>query len=476
MSNLGTAQNPVRAAIVGSGPSGFYAAEALLDSQQTVLVDMFERLPSPFGLVRSGVAPDHPKLKEPIRVYQQIAESRHFRFLGNVTVGRDITVEELKSCYHVVVFACGAETDRKLGIPGEHLAGSHAATEFVGWYNGHPDYRDLVFDLSHETAVVIGQGNVAVDVCRILCKTADELSHTDIAGHALEVLAQSKIRDVYMIGRRGPAQAKFTHQELRELGTWADCDPILAPHDLDLNPASREELADKRNRAIGKSYEVLQGFAARSAPTRRRRCHIRFLKSPKELKGEKRLERVVLVRNRLEGEPSRQVARETGEIEELACGVLFRSIGYRGAAIPGVPFDDHRGVIPNQDGRIVDGPKVVPGLYVTGWIKRGPTGIIGTNRADSVATVTSLLSDLPNFPAGAKSGADGLTALLQSRKIRVVTYTDWRKIDAAEMRRGAAAGKPREKLTRVEEMLEVLGHSEETRCRCIASSLGFANV
>ena len=456
MSNLGTAQNPVRAAIVGSGPSGFYAAEALLESEQVVLVDMFERLPSPFGLVRSGVAPDHPKLKGPIRVYQQIAESPQFRFLGNVAVGRDISVEELKDCYHVVVFTCGAETDRTLGIAGEHLAGSHAATEFVGWYNGHPDYRDRVFDLSHDTAVVIGQGNVAVDVCRILCKTVDELRHTDIAGHALEVLAQSKIRDVYMIGRRSPAQAKFTHQELRELGELADCDPIVDPHDLELNPASRQELAERHNRANIKSYEVLQGFASRPPPTRHRRCHIQFLKSPKELKGEGRLERVVLVRNRLEGEPSQQVARETGEIEELACGALFRSIGYRGVSIAGVPFDDGRGIFLNRDGRIVDGENVVPGLYAAGWIKRGPTGIIGTNREDSVATVNSLLADLPNVHACAKPGADGLKGLLESRGIRVVSYADWRKIDAAEVRRGAAAGKPREKFARVEEMLEVL--------------------
>jgi ferredoxin/flavodoxin---NADP+ reductase len=457
MKNLGTAQDPVRAAIIGSGPSGFYAAEALLESEPTVLVDMLERLPSPFGLVRSGVAPDHPKLKRPIRVYQRIAESPQFRFLGNVTVGRDISVEELKGCYHVVIFACGAETDRKLGIPGEHLAGSHTATEFVGWYNGHPDYRDRVFDLSHETAVVIGQGNVAVDVCRILCKTVDELRHTDIAAHALEVLAQSKIREVYMIGRRGPAQAKFTHQELRELGELADCDPVVAPGELELNAASREELADRRNSASAKCCEVLQAFAARPAPTRGRRCHIQFLRSPKELGGERRLERVVLARNRLEGEATRQVARETGELEELACGVLFRSIGYRGNAIAGVPFDADRGVIPSQDGRVVDGRNVVPGLYVTGWIKRGPTGLIGTNRADSVATVTSLLSDLPDLPADAKTGADGLTALLQSRAVRVVSYTDWQKIDAAEVRRGAGAGKPREKFTQVEEMLEVAG-------------------
>lgn len=460
MSKLGTEQNPVRAAIVGSGPSGFYTTEALVRSEPVVLVDMFERLPSPFGLVRSGVAPDHPKLKEAILVYQRIAESPQFRFLGNVTVGRDISVEELKDCYHVVVFTCGAQTDRKLGIAGENLPGSHTATEFVGWYNGHPDFRDRVFDLSHETAVVIGQGNVAVDVCRILSKTVDELRHTDIAKHALEVLAQSKIRDIHMIGRRGPAQSKFTHSELRELGELADCDPVVDPHDLELNPASREELADRSNRANLKSYEVLQGFASRPPPTRRRRCHTHFLKSPIELKGEGRLERVVLMKNRLEGEPLRQVARETGEVEELACGVLFRSIGYRGVPIAGVPFDNDRGIFPNREGRIVDGENDVPGLYAAGWIKRGPTGIIGTNRADSVATVNLLLEDLPNLDAGVKPGADGLNTLLKNRGVCVVSYADWQKIDATEVRRGKSTGKAREKFTSVEEILAVLDDHE----------------
>jgi ferredoxin--NADP+ reductase len=461
MDNLGTEQHPVRAAIVGSGPSGFYTTEALIKAQAVVHVDMFERLPSPFGLVRSGVAPDHPKLKEPILVYQKIAESPLFRFLGNVTVGRDVSVEQLMECYHVVIFTCGAETDRKLGIPGEHLAGSHTATEFVGWYNGHPDYRDLKFDLSKESAVVIGQGNVAVDVCRILSKTVDELRHTDIAEHALAVLAQSKVRDIYMIGRRGPAQAKFTHQELRELAELSDCDPIVNPDELELNPASREELTDRSNRARTKSYDVLQGFATRPPPTKRRRCHIHFLKSPVELKGDERLERVVLMRNHLQGESSRQVATGTGEVEELACGVLFRSIGYRGVSIPGVPFDEARGIFPNRDGRVVDRENVVSGLYVAGWIKRGPTGIIGTNRADSVATVKSLLADLPNLDAGEKPGADGLRALLESRNVRVVSYADWQRIDEMEVLRGENAGKPREKFSRVEEMLAVLEDSEE---------------
>jgi len=454
MGHLGTQGNPLRTAIVGSGPAGFYTAEALLRSKSTVVVDMFERLASPFGLVRSGVAPDHPKLKEPIRVYEKIAESPQFRFLGNITVGRDVSVRELRDCYHTVVLACGAQTDRTMGIPGEHLAGSHAASEFVGWYNGHPDYRDRKFDLFHETAVVIGQGNVAIDIARVLAKTVDELRRTDIAAHALEVLAESKIRNIHIIGRRGPVQAKFTHPNLREMGQLADCEPVVNPSDLELNAASREELADRKNRATVKSYEVLQGFAARPTTARHRRCHIDFFKSPVELGGGGRLERVVLMRNRLAGEPSRQVAVETGKTQELACGILIRSIGYRSVPITGVPFDDVRAVIPNRDGRVTDGTNIIPGLYVAGWIKRGPTGIIGSNREDSVETVNAILADLPHLDMYPSFGTERLEALLERRGIRVVSFADWQKIDAAEMRRGKVAGKPREKFTRLDDMLD----------------------
>ena len=311
-------------------------------------------------------------------------------------------------------------------------------------------------DLSHDTAVVIGQGNVAVDVCRILAKTADELRHTDIAAHALEVLAESNVREIQMIGRRGPAQAKFSHPELRELGELADCDPVVDPRDLELNPASREELADRSNRAAIKSYEVLQAFAARSPSTRRRHCHFRFLRSPLELIGNGRLGRVLLMRNRLTGAAGRQVAEPTGEIEQLACGILFRSIGYCGVAIPGVPFDAARGVIPNHEGRITDGGIPLPGRYVTGWIKRGPTGIIGTNREDSVLTVDAILADLALLHVSAKPGAGGAAALLQSRGIHAFSYADWQRVDAAEIRRGQPSAKPREKFTRLSEMLEVL--------------------
>ncbi|MFQ5889784.1 MAG: FAD-dependent oxidoreductase [Gemmatimonadota bacterium] len=457
MSVLGSEQNPLKVAIVGAGPSGFYAAEALIKSEHVVRVDMLERLPAPFGLVRYGVAPDHPKLKGPIRIYERIAREPEFRFLGNVTVGRDVAVQELREAYHAVVFACGAESDRRLGIPGEDLPGSHTATEFVGWYNGHPDYHDRRFDLSHEVAVIIGQGNVAVDVCRILAKTVDELKQTDICEHAIDCLATSRIREIHVVGRRGPAQAKFTSKELRELGELADCDPAVDPAELELNPESLSEIADKRGSVARKNVEILHGFTSRPGRGSRRRIILRFLLSPVQLKGEGRLEEVIFERNRLEGQPFQQKAVGTGERVGMACGLLFRSIGYQGIPLPGVPFDVRRGIFPTRDGRIVDeSGAVIPGLYATGWIKRGPTGLIGTNRADSVATVKSLLADLPALDSGAKPGADGLNVLRAGDGPRVVSYSDWLVIDQAEIRRGAAKGKPREKFTRVEEMLRLL--------------------
>lgn len=442
-------------AIVGSGPSGFYAAEALLKSGHFTQVDMLERLPVPFGLVRSGVAPDHPKLKEPVRVYDRIARSQGFSFFGNVTVGRDVSVDDLLQNYHAVIFACGAEIDRRLGISGEDLPGSHTATEFVGWYNGHPDYCDRKFDFSHEVAVIIGQGNVAADVCRMLAKGADELKHTDIAQHALEALAHSRVREIHVIGRRGPAQAKFTPQELKELGELTGCDPVVDPHELVLDAQSEQERADKMNRAGARNIEILREFSTRRQRGGKR-CYIRFLLSPIAIGGVARVERVLLERNRLEGEAFKQVACGTGEHTELECGLLFRSIGYRGVPIPGVPFDDKRGVFANRDGRVLEADRPVPGLYVTGWIKRGPSGIIGTNRADSLATVKALLDDLPQLAAANKAGAAGLHALLAKRGVRVVDYNDWLTIDRAEIERGQAKGKPREKFTRRDEMLAII--------------------
>ncbi len=447
---------PLRIAVVGSGPSGFYAAEALLAGDMPAEVDMFEALPAPFGLVRYGVAPDHPKIKNIIARYEKTAGLPGFAFIGNVEVGRDISVRELRRFYDAVVFASGAQTDRPLGVPGEDLPGSYTATEFVAWYNGHPDYRDRVFDLSHECAIVIGQGNVAMDVARILARTVDELRNTDIAAHALEVLAESKVREVRMVGRRGPVQAAFTPPELKELTELADCDLVVDPAELELNAASRAELEELKWRDAIKNYEMLREIAARAPAGRKRRLLIQFYRSPKELLGKDRLESVLIERNELTGEAGRQKARGTGATETVPCGVLFRSVGYRGVAIEGIPFDEKAGVFSNEEGRIVENGKPVPGLYVVGWIKRGPSGIIGTNKPDSFETVKRLLADVPELPPCEEPSREALLKLLASRGVRVVSYDDWRRIDAAEVEKGRPQGKPREKFVLVKDMLEIL--------------------
>lgn len=456
-SNLGTSQRPLRAAVVGSGPSGFYAAAALLNQTDIrVRVDMFDRLPAPFGLVRYGVAPDHVKIKNVIKIYEKTAEKKGFSFWGNVHVGRDVSILELKRFFDVILFTCGAETDKHLGIPGEDLSGSHTATEFVAWYNSHPDYRTRRFDLSCDSAVIIGQGNVAVDVCRILCKTPDELKSTDIAPYALEALAQSRIKEIHMIGRRGPAQAAFTPVEIREFGNLADCDPVVDPKDLELNEASVQELADPKNAAKKKNFETLKEFSARCPGSKRKKFFLHFLKSPAELTGDSKLQKVVLEKNQLSGEPSLQKARGTGTKDELPCGILFRSIGYRGIPIAGVPFDEKRGVIPNSGGRITDGENPFPGLYAAGWIKRGPSGVIGTNKPDSEETVKHIFEDLHQIPPCPEPGPEAFSQFLKEKNIRCVTFADWKKIDAAEIQNGQPLGKIRLKFPSIDEMLAVL--------------------
>ena len=441
--SLGTEANPLRVAIVGSGPSGFYATEALLKSGQRVKIDLLERLPVPYGLVRSGVAPDHPKLKQVIDVYAKIAESPDFNYIGNVRVGRDISIDQLRASHHAIILTCGAESDRSLDIPGESLPGSHTATEFVGWYNGHPDYRDRSFDLSHETAVVIGQGNVAADVARILAKTPEELAHTDIAEHALAALGRSQVRNIFVIGRRGPAQAKFTPKELREFGELEHCDAVVDAAELQLNDASRIELDDRAGAGARKVYEQFREFAGQRATGKPRRVVFTFLKSPVEIIGDTRVSGMRLERNVLSGEPSRQSARGGGETMEIAAGVVFRSIGYKGVALPGVPFDSRNGVIPNLDGRVTHQGATVPQLYAAGWIKRGPTGIIGTNRADSVATVNALISDLSSLDSGsAKRGAEEIFEGLRRKGIRHINFSDWKELDKREIERGRPSGKP----------------------------------
>jgi len=454
MSGLGTAERPLRVAIVGSGPSGFYAADPLLKSDTVCTVDMFDRLPTPFGLVRGGVAPDHPKIRTVVRVYEKTAAHERFRFFGNVHVGKDISVDELRQFYDAVVFACGAETDRRLGIAGEDLPGSHTATSFVAWYNGHPDYRDFTFDLSQEVAAVIGVGNVAMDVARILAKTVDELKVTDIAGHALDALAESKVREIYVIGRRGPTQAAFTTPEIKEMGELEDCDVCVAPAELEIDPLSEHELSERN---VGRNMEILRKYAERPLAGKSRKMHFRFLLSPTEVLGEDRVTGLRLEKNKLVGdEPFQLKARGSGAFEDLPCGLVFRSIGYRGVSIPGVPFDESRGLFPNEAGRIVDNGVAVPGLYAAGWIKRGPSGIIGTNKPDSLETVKQLLNDVPLLPQCPEPDSESLERLLASRGVRAVSFAEWQRIDAAEVAAGEALGKPRERFTRIPEMLEVI--------------------
>lgn len=457
MSKLGTQDRPLRVAVVGSGPSGFYAAQALFKAELEVRVDIFDRLPSPYGLVRLGVAPDHPKIKNVIGVFERIGAKPECEFYGNVTIGRDLTVEELRRYYDAIVFTYGAESDRRLNIPGEDLPGSHTATEFVAWYNGHPDYRDYHFDLSQETAVVIGQGNVAIDVCRILAKTVDELKHTDIAQHALDALAESKIRDIYMVGRRGPVQAKFTQMEIKEMGKLDACAPCVDPQDLRFDEASQTEYDDPENKSAKRIVPILEEFSSRVSSDTARRLHILFKKSPVEIKGETQVQSIVLEQNELTGEAFQIKARGTGATEELPCGLVFRSVGYRGTPLPGLPFDDRRGVVPNDGGRVLDGDAIVPGLYTAGWIKRGPSGIIGTNKPDSYATVDALLEDVASLRACPTPDSAAVMDLLRERGVRAVSFEDWKTIDAAEIQRGQEAGKPREKFATAEEMLETLG-------------------
>jgi ferredoxin--NADP+ reductase len=458
---LGTQAMPARVAIVGSGPSGFYAAEALFGAEPEVLVDMYDRLPAPFGLVRYGVAPDHGKIKNVIKVYEKTASNPAFSFFGNVDVGVDIQVTELQKYYDAIILASGAQSDRRLGIPGEDLPGSHAATEFVAWYNGHPDYIDWKFDLSHEAAVVIGVGNSAVDVARILSKTVDELKNTDITEHALEVLAQSRVKDVHLVGRRGPAQAKFTPQELKELGEMESCDLVVDGASLELNPESQVELDDRKNSQARKIYKLLTDFAQNPPTSKPKRLFLRFLESPIELVGERGVEGIVLERNQLKGEPGNQKSTGTGSSERLDCGVVFRSVGYRGTPIPGVPFYEKWAVIPNEAGRVVDEGKPIPGLYTSGWIKRGPTGIIGTNKPCSMETVKSLLADLPGLEPCPNRDSRALREHLTRSGVRIVDYGTWKKIDAAEVDRGAVEGKPREKFITVDDMLAAAGKGKD---------------
>src|SRR4051794_19459938 len=434
---------PLRVAVVGSGPAGFYAAGALLDADVPVEVDMLERLPTPWGLVRLGVAPDHPKLKTVSRAFERIADKPGFRFVGNVEIGRDLHHGDIASLYDAVVYAVGAQSDRRLGIPGEELPGSWSAFEFVAWYNGHPDYQELPFDLDVERAVVIGNGNVALDVARMLALTPEELAPTDTTDPAIDTIGSSTLREIVIVGRRGPAQASWTTQELKEMGELAGADVSVDPAELE--GAAGDDTPTQRN------LEVLREFASREPSGKPLTVRFLFFRSPVAIHGDGRVDSIELVRNRLEETDGRLVAVPTDERETLSCGLVFRSVGYRGTGLPEVPFDESRGTIRNEAGRVTGAERT----YCAGWIKRGPTGIIGTNKKDATETVTRLLEDVEAGRVTHRPQAtpDALEALLSERAVRAVVYSGWASIDELERAAGEKLGRPRVKLSTWDELL-----------------------
>jgi ferredoxin--NADP+ reductase len=452
---VSSSEPSLQVAVVGSGPAAFYAAGHLLASEGPIVeVDLVERLPTPWGLVRLGVAPDHPQLKTVSRAFEKIAARPGFRFLGNVEVGRDVTHEELAARYDAVIYAVGSQTDRRLGIPGEDLPGSWPATAFVAWYNGHPDFQHLQFDLSHERAVVIGNGNVALDVARMLALTREELAPTDTADAAIDSILGAGIREIVVVGRRGPVQAAWTSTELGELGDLEGADVLLDEDELELDPASEAELAAASN-VVRRNVEILREYAARAPSGKEKAIRLRFRLSPVAILGDGRVEAIELVRNRLEPDESGRIrAVPTDELETLPCGVVFRSVGYRGVGLPGIPYDERAGTIPNERGRVLhELGEPRPGVYCAGWIKRGPTGVIGTNKKDATETVDLLLEDARAGRLPARSVDESIDSLLAERGVDVVTYEGWERIDAVERARGEEQGRPRVKLCSWDELL-----------------------
>jgi ferredoxin--NADP+ reductase len=447
-----------RIAIVGAGPAGAFTAGQLLRHGDWAEIDLIERLPTPWGLLRAGVAPDHGEIKRLDETFDRTVFRRGCRFFGNVTVGTDVSHGDLMRRYHAVVYAVGAQTDRSLGIPGEDLSGSLPATAFVGWYNGHPDYRDLEPDLSARTAVIIGNGNVAADVARLLTRDPDELARTDVADHALHALRRSQVERVVVLGRRGPAQVAFTSAELRELGRMDGVQVLVDPAEVELDPVSAEWLDEEGTFTARRNVEQLRAYAsAPRDPSARRTIELRFLRSPVALRGKGHVEAVDVVTNALHRDErgilrARPVSEETETIE---CGLVLRSVGYRAVPLPDVPFDDRSHVLPNDRGRVLDldTGAHMPGVYAVGWIKRGPTGILGTNKRDAAETVASLVEDLRAGRLNQPEIDGGVHDLLAGRD-DIVTVAGWRQIDAAELSAGRAAGRPRAKLAEREALLK----------------------
>ncbi|MDQ7024179.1 MAG: FAD-dependent oxidoreductase [Anaerolineae bacterium] len=470
MSKIGTEGNPLRVAIIGSGPSGFYAAQDLQKQKDLVVeIDMYERLPTPFGLVRGGVAPDHPKIKSVTKVYSRIAQHDSFRFFGNVEFGTDIKRADLQKYYHAVIYAVGSSSDKRLNILGEDLQGSYPATEFVGWYNAHPDYRDLQFDLDAEAIAVIGVGNVAMDVTRIMARSQAELDKTDIAHYAQAALRHSNIKRIYVLGRRGPAQAAFTNPEIKELGEMDEADIIVAPKEVDLDEHSKEYLTSDRvvSKDV-KNVEILREYANRPPSGKPKQIIMRFLVSPVEIIGSDKVEAIKIVKNELfVNERGVIRPRATDEYETIPVQMVFRSVGYRGVPLPDVPFYDRWGTIPNNEGRVLTehetGEQVV-GDYVVGWIKRGPSGVIGTNKPDSVETVKRLLEDVETGKLWSPEAAqrEAVENFLKAKNINAISFADWQIIDEMEVQLGAAEGRPRKKFTEVQAMLEALSEHKRS--------------
>jgi len=451
---------PYHVAIVGSGPSGYFAAASLLkfadaNDDADVRVDMLEMLPTPWGLVRSGVAPDHPKIKSISAQFEKTALDPRFRFFGNIVVGEHVQTAELAERYDAVIYAVGAQSDRSLGIPGEELPGSVAAVDFVGWYNAHPHFEEMAPDVSSGRAVVVGNGNVALDVARILVTDPDVLATTDIADHALKSLHDRGVEEVLIVGRRGPLQAPFTTLELRELGDLeglGDVDVIVDPADFaDISDADVEAAS----KTVRNNIKVLRGYSEREPRGAKRRIVFRFRTSPIELKGEDRVESIVLGRNELVDDNGRIVAKDTGQREEVPAQLVVRAVGYRGVPTPGLPFDDRSGTIPHTGGRI-EGSR---NEYVVGWIKRGPTGVIGSNKSDSQETVDTVVSDLSGAQLADVDAnhSETLVEWLLSRQPKLITDDHWKLIDDYERSAGQAGGRPRVKLTSVAELLRI-GH------------------
>lgn len=460
MHSLASAQRPLMVAIVGSGPSGFYAAEALLAQPNiSVQVDMFDRLPTPYGLVRGGVAPDHQKIKSVIAVYEKTALKPGFRFFGNVCLGRDIQNDDLRRFYDCVIYAVGNETDRRLGIPGEDLEGSYSATNFVGWYNSHPNHRHHRFDLSCESVAVIGVGNVAMDVTRILAKDPESLAGTDIAGYALEALRKSRVRQIYLLGRRGPAQAAFSPTEIKEIGELESADLVVHPEEVELDDVSKSQRLEPNDQ---KNVEYLKSRAPLGEGTKSKKVRLRFCVSPVEILGENgHVSAIKIEKNKLVLDEKGNIkAKGTGNFEVLRVGLVLRSVGYYGVPIPGVPFDKKSGHIPNENGRVIDleTKKPLEGAYVVGWAKRGPTGLIGTNRADSVATVQSLMQDIAGkaAPESQEKTPQAALAFIKEKCPQFVSFQDWKTLDKTEIDRGAEAGKIREKFSDASAMIKEL--------------------